>query len=329
MKHIVFILDTVSASLVDSYSTRGAVDSSLCTCKNASLVSLLRHEPPLCSGHCLQSRACCKRVQKNTVSPRDHSPLFPSHTCFMNCRDCITRTSSNQSLTASSSSTSSSSLSVSEKTTSPVKSIIHHSASPFSSRGSIAIVIMQLITVLTLVMVALTLSRSTSQVTLHHDKSSALSSSPPTPLFAPLHNVSSGDGQRNHHHRRHHHSHSEHTPLSSTSRSHVKPTVKPLTGKSAFLRREMLKNTSVTCNDGTRAGYYVRYAANGSSKWLIYLEGGGHCFSRESCQQRWIRVRTLMTSAHWPMMRSSKSSLYCLHCLHCLYCLSPLILFST
>jgi hypothetical protein len=71
------------------------------------------------------------------------------------------------------------------------------------------------------------------------------------------------------------------------------------------LRREMLQNTSVTCNDGTTAGYYIR--SNPSSKrWLVFLEGGWHCFSQISCHQRWTRARPLMTSAHWPQMRNSK-----------------------
>lgn len=81
--------------------------------------------------------------------------------------------------------------------------------------------------------------------------------------------------------------------------------IRRLTGKSAFLRREMLRNTSVTCNDGTTAGYYIR--SNPSSKrWLVFLEGGWHCFSPLSCHQRWTRARPLMTSAHWPQMRNSK-----------------------
>ena len=77
------------------------------------------------------------------------------------------------------------------------------------------------------------------------------------------------------------------------------------TGRSAFLRREMLQNSSVTCNDGTAAGFYIR--TNPSSKrWLLFLEGGWYCFSEASCHQRWIRARALMTSTHWPQIRSSK-----------------------
>ena len=271
-------------------------------------------EPGACTGHSVTTCTSCKLVQKEDKVPRgDECTVFPAaHTCFVNCtRDCSDITSSSESLTASSSSSSSSSFSRSDWSTGTAKSTSHlsstHASSTYTSRGFIAIVIMELLTVLTVLLVAVTLSRSTAQVTLHQETSSALSSSLNSTSGPSMFNMSSGDQHHlRNHHRRHHH------PHDSSIASRPKPTVKPLTGKSAFLRREMLKNTSVTCNDGTRAGYYVRYAANGSNKWLIYLEGGGHCFSRESCQQRWIRVRALMSSAHWPMMRSSKSHFFSL-----------------
>ncbi|CAG2164552.1 unnamed protein product [Oppiella nova] len=66
-----------------------------------------------------------------------------------------------------------------------------------------------------------------------------------------------------------------------------------------YLSRQMLTNTSVTCNDGTVAGYYIRqnYA---SRRWIVFLEGGWYCFSALTCHQRWLKMRGLMTSAHWP-----------------------------
>lgn len=78
--------------------------------------------------------------------------------------------------------------------------------------------------------------------------------------------------------------------------------------RASFLQRKMLSNTSVTCNDGTPAGYYVRTSPTNSpsKRWIIFLEGGWHCFSQLSCRQRWTRARQLMTSAHWPQIRSSK-----------------------
>lgn len=81
-----------------------------------------------------------------------------------------------------------------------------------------------------------------------------------------------------------------------------------LHGSAAFLRRVMLRNTSVTCNDGTTAGYYLRHPPQGSRRWIVFLEGGWHCFSTVSCHQRWLRMRNLMTSAHWPEMRSGEFS---------------------
>ena len=93
----------------------------------------------------------------------------------------------------------------------------------------------------------------------------------------------------------------------NTRQPREQESVRRMSGRSAFLRREMLRNTSVTCNDGTTAGYYVRVNPS-SRRWLVFLEGGWHCFSQLSCHQRWTRARALMTSAHWPLMRSSESS---------------------
>lgn len=93
-------------------------------------------------------------------------------------------------------------------------------------------------------------------------------------------------------------------PIVADKDTHV-PTARRLSGKGAFLHRQMLKNTSVTCNDGTTAGFYIRTNA-ASKRWLVFLEGGWHCFSSLSCHQRWSRARSLMTSAHWPQIRNSK-----------------------
>lgn len=76
----------------------------------------------------------------------------------------------------------------------------------------------------------------------------------------------------------------------------------------SYLRRVMLTNTSVTCNDGTKAGYYLRQSF-GSRRWIIFLEGGWYCFNTISCHQRWLRMRHLMTSAHWPEARNGKCML--------------------
>uniref|UniRef100_T1JJQ7 Pectin acetylesterase n=1 Tax=Strigamia maritima TaxID=126957 RepID=T1JJQ7_STRMM len=69
-----------------------------------------------------------------------------------------------------------------------------------------------------------------------------------------------------------------------------------------LLRRVFLNNRSISCNDGSPAGYYIR-KSNGNRRWVIYLEGGWYCFDLQSCHNRWIRLRSLMTSRLWPEIR--------------------------
>jgi hypothetical protein len=77
----------------------------------------------------------------------------------------------------------------------------------------------------------------------------------------------------------------------------------------SYLRREMLSNTSVTCNDGTVAGYYIR-PSFGSRRWIVFLEGGWYCISTITCHQRWLKMRSLMTSAHWPEAKTGMSCVF-------------------
>ncbi|KAK3588353.1 hypothetical protein CHS0354_003283 [Potamilus streckersoni] len=67
------------------------------------------------------------------------------------------------------------------------------------------------------------------------------------------------------------------------------------------LRRYFLSNTSITCNDGSPAGYFMR-KSYGSTKWIVFLQGGWYCFDEVSCQLRWRHehMKTFMTSKHWP-----------------------------
>lgn len=68
------------------------------------------------------------------------------------------------------------------------------------------------------------------------------------------------------------------------------------------------KHTSALCTDGTAAGYYWKPAASAAanSTWIFYLEGGGWCFSEESCQERCGPPSApnthdpLCSSASWP-----------------------------
>ena len=52
-----------------------------------------------------------------------------------------------------------------------------------------------------------------------------------------------------------------------------------------------IKLTSVdplaVCNDGSPAVYYWKKSSNPSNnKWLVFLEGGGQCYDKKSCQKR-------------------------------------------
>ncbi|KAK2504114.1 hypothetical protein MC885_011182 [Smutsia gigantea] len=94
------------------------------------------------------------------------------------------------------------------------------------------------------------------------------------------------------------------------------------------LRLHLLLNTSVTCNDGSPAGYYLK-ESKGSRRWLLFLEGasqgprprggrgpwdaaltvavlagGWYCFSRENCDSRYTSMRRLMSSRDWPGTRT-------------------------
>ncbi|XP_022115265.1 palmitoleoyl-protein carboxylesterase NOTUM isoform X1 [Pieris rapae] len=74
------------------------------------------------------------------------------------------------------------------------------------------------------------------------------------------------------------------------------------------LRLVWLSNTSLTCNDGTPAGYYIRRGTN-SHHWVVYLEGGGYCWDAKSCRGRWKRRPGLMSSARWPRARRAPALL--------------------
>ncbi|XP_059684244.1 palmitoleoyl-protein carboxylesterase NOTUM [Gavia stellata] len=68
------------------------------------------------------------------------------------------------------------------------------------------------------------------------------------------------------------------------------------------LRLHLLHNASVTCNDGSPAGYYLK-ESKGSRRWLLFLEGGWYCFNRENCDTRYDTMRRLMSSREWPATR--------------------------
>lgn len=67
----------------------------------------------------------------------------------------------------------------------------------------------------------------------------------------------------------------------------------------------LFNGNTVSCNDGSPAGYYKRLN-NHSKSWIIYLQGGGFCGSDEACQQRWRFSAQLMSSNYWPKSRSGE-----------------------
>lgn len=74
------------------------------------------------------------------------------------------------------------------------------------------------------------------------------------------------------------------------------------------LKRVYLSNRTITCNDGSQAGFYLR-KSHGSRRWIMYLEGGWYCYDHKSCRSRWMRVRHLMTSTQWPETRDGEFSI--------------------
>uniref|UniRef100_A0A673FQD1 Palmitoleoyl-protein carboxylesterase notum1a-like n=1 Tax=Sinocyclocheilus rhinocerous TaxID=307959 RepID=A0A673FQD1_9TELE len=71
------------------------------------------------------------------------------------------------------------------------------------------------------------------------------------------------------------------------------------------MKLHFLENTSVTCNDGTPAGYYLK-ESKGSRRWLIFLEGGWFCFNKENCDSRYETTRRLMSSSKWPQTKTER-----------------------
>uniref|UniRef100_A0A3Q3WLF7 Notum, palmitoleoyl-protein carboxylesterase n=1 Tax=Mola mola TaxID=94237 RepID=A0A3Q3WLF7_MOLML len=62
------------------------------------------------------------------------------------------------------------------------------------------------------------------------------------------------------------------------------------------MRLHFLKNTQVTCNDGTAAFYLKEF--RGSRRWLLFLEGWC-CYSKETCDSRYQNTPRLMSSSGW------------------------------
>ena len=56
-----------------------------------------------------------------------------------------------------------------------------------------------------------------------------------------------------------------------------------------------VSNKSALCNDYTQAGYFIRRNES-SNDWIVFLESGGLCFNRESCNRRFFvrKVRRVL-----------------------------------
>ena len=57
--------------------------------------------------------------------------------------------------------------------------------------------------------------------------------------------------------------------------------------ESSTLQWRKLKNNTAVCNDFSRAGYFFNNESE-PSKWIVYLESGGLCYSGETCNKRYI-----------------------------------------
>ncbi|MGH0131966.1 UNVERIFIED_CONTAM: hypothetical protein FKN15_008626 [Acipenser sinensis] len=95
-------------------------------------------------------------------------------------------------------------------------------------------------------------------------------------------------------------------PVESSSVEDSKDTtVYQLTNSNDDMKLYYLKNTQVTCNDGTTAGFYLR-EHKGSRRWQIFLEGGWCCYNKETCDSRYKNIRRLMSSSEWPQTRKAE-----------------------
>eukprot|EP01113_Clastostelium_recurvatum_P034231 TRINITY_DN4617_c0_g1_i3.p1 TRINITY_DN4617_c0_g1~~TRINITY_DN4617_c0_g1_i3.p1 ORF type:complete len:390 (+),score=63.77 TRINITY_DN4617_c0_g1_i3:3-1172(+) len=71
-----------------------------------------------------------------------------------------------------------------------------------------------------------------------------------------------------------------------------------------FKRVDLISfNPEAVCNDGSSAVYYYRAGSgSGSRIWTLYLEGGGLCWDKVSCESRWQYSSHFMTSTQLPLV---------------------------
>jgi hypothetical protein len=62
------------------------------------------------------------------------------------------------------------------------------------------------------------------------------------------------------------------------------------------LERVWIQDEDAICNDGTPSAYYIKKSETGSDQWLVMLEGGGQCYDKDSCLERFKTSENLMSS---------------------------------
>lgn len=113
--------------------------------------------------------------------------------------------------------------------------------------------------------------------------------------------------QQQHHHNQHHEQqqqqqqNQQQTDSQDTYMNYVRQQRSP----SMQVHKLSSAGNNITCNDGSQIGYYKRLNQH-SKSWVIYLQGGGFCGSRESCRQRWQQTPFLMSSKYWPTSKTGE-----------------------
>lgn len=69
---------------------------------------------------------------------------------------------------------------------------------------------------------------------------------------------------------------------------------------------DLKKYPNAICNDGTPSGMYVQPSSSGSNLWIIFQQGGGWCWNKQSCEGR---SGNLVSSKGWSQTHASNGLL--------------------
>lgn len=75
--------------------------------------------------------------------------------------------------------------------------------------------------------------------------------------------------------------------------------------------------TDAECNDGTKSGFYFRESSGSdpsSSPWVLFLEGGGWCYDKKSCDLRKDFAPDLMSSKAWKSTLDKSTGIFSQDC---------------